>query len=102
ITGRDGASALDTGRGFTGNGYRYLERSLAQILSGNTTHGGALLGPLGIEFVVAETGPPGAGRAPAGRPGRHGPGPDERPRDLPERADLSPGRRDRPGRLREG
>ncbi|HEY7283136.1 MAG TPA: glycosyltransferase family 2 protein [Actinomycetota bacterium] len=56
VTDRNGASALDTGRGFTGDGYRYLERSLSQILSGNTTHGGALLGPLGVEFLVAGDG----------------------------------------------
>jgi GT2 family glycosyltransferase len=56
VTGRNGAVAIDTGRGFTGDGYRYLERSLSQILSGNTTHGGALLGPLGVGFVVARTG----------------------------------------------
>jgi hypothetical protein len=56
VTDRNGTSALDTGRGFTGDGYGYLERSLVQIMSGNTTHGGALLGPLGVEYVVAQDG----------------------------------------------
>ncbi|HXJ64412.1 MAG TPA: hypothetical protein VNN79_11715, partial [Actinomycetota bacterium] len=56
LTDRNGASALDSGRGFTGDGYGYLERSLVQILAGNTTHGGALLGPLGVEYVVAANG----------------------------------------------
>jgi GT2 family glycosyltransferase len=53
LTGRDGASILDVGRGAAGDGYRYLERSLSQVLTGNTTHGGALLGPLGVAYVVA-------------------------------------------------
>jgi len=56
VTGPEGGTALDTGRRFTGEGYTMLERSLSQILSGNTTHGGALLGPFGISYVVAAPG----------------------------------------------
>ena len=56
LTGREGVSALDTGRTLTGGGATYLSRTLEQILSGTTTHGGALLAPLGIRFVVAERG----------------------------------------------
>ena len=56
ITDRRGVSALDTGRGEAGPGYRYLERVLAEILSGDTSHAGALLGPLGVRFVVAGPG----------------------------------------------
>ncbi len=56
LTGRTGIVATDTGRALTGSGERYLERALAEIMSGSTTHGGALLGPLGVRFVVAEGG----------------------------------------------
>ncbi|MFL5798787.1 MAG: glycosyltransferase family 2 protein [Actinomycetota bacterium] len=56
LTGRAGTTMLDAGRGAAGDGYRYLERSLSQILTGNTTHGGALLGLLGVAYVVAEPG----------------------------------------------
>jgi hypothetical protein len=56
VTDPEGATALDFGRRFAGNGYGYLERSLSQVLSGNTTHGGALLGPLGVAYLVAEPG----------------------------------------------
>jgi GT2 family glycosyltransferase len=53
LTGRNGVTALDTGRGSAGPGWRYLERTLDQILTGTTTHGGALLGPLSVGYVVA-------------------------------------------------
>lgn len=56
LTGPGGVSALDTGRALTGPGVSYLERALGQILSGATSHGGALLAPLGVRFVVAERG----------------------------------------------
>jgi hypothetical protein len=56
ITDRQGATALDMGRGEAGPGYRYLERVLAETLSGDTSHAGALLGPLGVRFVVAGSG----------------------------------------------
>jgi GT2 family glycosyltransferase len=51
-----GASALDYARPAEGAGYRYLERVLRTILAGQTRHGGALLAPLGIRFVVAGSG----------------------------------------------
>jgi hypothetical protein len=56
LTGRGGVSALDTGRALTGGGATYVSRALEQILSGATMHGGALLAPLGVRFVVAERG----------------------------------------------
>ncbi len=53
ITGRDGVTALDMGRPEQGDAYAYADRVLAEVLSGSTEHGGALLGPLGVRFVVA-------------------------------------------------
>lgn len=49
-----GASPLDVGRRAGGAAYRTLEAVLAQVLSGGTRHGGALLAPFGIRFVVAD------------------------------------------------
>jgi GT2 family glycosyltransferase len=49
-----GASALDVGRAAGGDGYRALEAALAELLSGSTRHGGALLAPFGVRFVVAD------------------------------------------------
>jgi hypothetical protein len=48
-----GASALDVGRPAAGPGYEYLRQTLAEILTGDTSHGGALLAPMGIRYVVA-------------------------------------------------
>jgi hypothetical protein len=56
LTGRDGISATDTGRALTGPGERYLERALGELVSGSMTHGGALLAPLGVRFVVTQPG----------------------------------------------
>jgi hypothetical protein len=56
LTGREGVTALDTARSLTGSGTAYLQGVLTQLLSGSTEHTGALLGPLGVRFVVAETG----------------------------------------------
>jgi hypothetical protein len=56
LTSTQGVSALDTGRPLTGSGSIYLRSALDQILAGGTVHGGALLAPLGIRFVVAERG----------------------------------------------
>jgi GT2 family glycosyltransferase len=56
VADKEGISALDTGRGEEGAGYDYLQRALAEILAGGTSHGGALLAPLGIRFVVAADG----------------------------------------------
>jgi hypothetical protein len=60
ITDRDGITALDIGRREEGAGYDYLRRTLTELLAGQTSHGGALLSPLGIRFIVA-----GAGDLPA-------------------------------------
>jgi GT2 family glycosyltransferase len=49
-----GSSALDIGRAPAGPGYPSLRRALAEILAGETRHGGTLLGPFAIRFVVAE------------------------------------------------
>ncbi len=56
LTDRGGASVLDTGRPPSGPGPDHLERALGEILGGTTRHGGALLSPFGIRFVVAERG----------------------------------------------
>jgi GT2 family glycosyltransferase len=60
ITDRDGASALDLARPDGGPGYDYVRTVIAELLSGGTSHAGALLAPLGVRFVVA-----GAGDLPA-------------------------------------
>lgn len=51
-----GASALDIGRPSSGGGYVALESAVQQILAGETRHGGALLAPFGIRFVIARSG----------------------------------------------
>ena len=56
VTDRDGVSALDIGRGRAGLGYRELRTVLDEVLSGDTQHAGALFGPFGIRFLVAEEG----------------------------------------------
>jgi hypothetical protein len=56
LTGREGTLATDTGRTLTGSGETYLREALAEMVSGATTHGGALLAPLGVRFVVAQEG----------------------------------------------
>ncbi len=56
LTDRVGASVLDTGRPLSGPGADHLELALGEILGGTTRHGGALLAPFGIRFVVAERG----------------------------------------------
>jgi hypothetical protein len=65
LTGRNGTTALDVGRTLTGGGAGYLADALNEILSGATSHGGALLAPLGVRFVVADAGdvPPTAARS---------------------------------------
>ncbi len=55
ITDRTGTTALDIGRPTVGPGIDRLRESLAEIVSGTTEHGGALLGPFGVEFLVADT-----------------------------------------------
>ncbi|MGZ8565438.1 MAG: hypothetical protein ACXWXS_00130, partial [Actinomycetota bacterium] len=56
ITGRGGISALDLGRPLVGRGQEALEATLVELLSGTTSHAGALLAPFGVLFVVAGTG----------------------------------------------
>jgi GT2 family glycosyltransferase len=56
VTDRDGITALDIGRREEGAGYDYLRRTLTELLAGQTSHGGALLSPLGIRFIVAGQG----------------------------------------------
>jgi hypothetical protein len=56
ITGRDGTLAIDTGRVTNGGGVGYLGEAVNEILSGTTEHGGALLAPLGVRFVIAGEG----------------------------------------------
>jgi hypothetical protein len=52
ITGPGGRSVLATGLPAVGSGYEHLEEVLAAMLSGRVRHGGALLGPLGVRYVV--------------------------------------------------
>lgn len=54
VTDRIGSTALDTARPLAGRGADALENSIAAVLSGSTEHGGALLAPFGIRFIVAE------------------------------------------------
>ncbi|MCJ7832644.1 MAG: hypothetical protein MUP92_04255, partial [Actinobacteria bacterium] len=56
VTGRQGVSALDVGRALDGDGYSYLDTALAELMSGETRHAGAMLGPLGVRYVVAADG----------------------------------------------
>jgi hypothetical protein len=56
LTDREGASVLDLGRPFSGPGPERLELALREILSETTHHGGALLAPFAVRFVVAERG----------------------------------------------
>jgi hypothetical protein len=54
VHGSEGASTLDIGRPSIGPGYDFLRTAIAQIAKGTTRHGGALLAPLSIRFVIAE------------------------------------------------
>ncbi|HZP89692.1 MAG TPA: hypothetical protein VFC04_01705, partial [Actinomycetota bacterium] len=62
LTGREGITALDIGRAAQGTGYEYVREVLGELLSGDTSHAGALLAPLGVRYVVAAAGdlPPAA------------------------------------------
>ncbi|CAN5774384.1 hypothetical protein BH18ACT17_BH18ACT17_00980 [soil metagenome] len=53
LTGRDGALAIDLARPAAGAGPDRLAEAIGEILSGTTRHGGALLGPFGVRFVIA-------------------------------------------------
>jgi GT2 family glycosyltransferase len=56
LTDRTGITILDTGRSLTGPGVGHLEDALTGLLSGETRYAGALLGVLGVRFVVARAG----------------------------------------------
>jgi len=56
VTSPAGASAFDIGRPASGPGYSRLRLTLQEILAGDTRHGGALLAPFGIRFVVGRSG----------------------------------------------
>ena len=61
LTDRDGVTALDEGRARSGPGYDELHGILETLLGGGTHHLGALLGPFGVRYLIAEEGdlPPG-------------------------------------------
>jgi GT2 family glycosyltransferase len=64
VSDRHGVSALDIGRSAFGPGYDQLRAAVGELLAGGTSHAGAMLGPLGIRFVVAGPGDlPAAARA---------------------------------------
>jgi GT2 family glycosyltransferase len=52
LTDRGGVQAIDMGRTLVGPGADALDRAILDVLSGHTRHGGALLAPFGIRFVV--------------------------------------------------
>ncbi len=56
LTDRDGITALDVGREEHGAGYAFLDDVMRQIVAGDTRHGGQLLAPLGVRFLVAAEG----------------------------------------------
>jgi GT2 family glycosyltransferase len=56
LTDRQGISALDSGRPAFGPGYDLLRGALGELLAGGTSHAGAMLGPLGVRFLVAAQG----------------------------------------------
>jgi hypothetical protein len=56
VTGPAGRSVLATALPDGGPPYDRLERILSSVLSGRIRHGGALLAPMGIRFVVAGVG----------------------------------------------
>ncbi|HSL12264.1 MAG TPA: glycosyltransferase family 2 protein [Actinomycetota bacterium] len=56
LTDRTGTTALDVGRPLAGPGAEALWRSVGEILAGGTMHGGALLAPFAVRYVVAREG----------------------------------------------
>jgi hypothetical protein len=56
VRDRGGVRALDLGRGEDPRALATLEAALGEILSGTTRHGGSLLAPLGVRYVVAAEG----------------------------------------------
>lgn len=55
VTGRHGRSVVSIARPATGRAYQYLERAMRTILGGRVRHGGSLLAPFGIAYIVAGT-----------------------------------------------
>jgi GT2 family glycosyltransferase len=53
ITTRVGALAIDTARPLVGPGSDAMREALGEILSGTSIHGGALLAPFGVRYLVA-------------------------------------------------
>jgi hypothetical protein len=53
LTTRVGAVAIDTARPLVGPGTDAMREALAEVLSGTTIHGGSLLAPFGIRYLVA-------------------------------------------------
>ena len=56
VTEREGTSALDIGRPVAGPGADALWAVVGEVLAGGTTHGGALLAPFGVRYLVAGEG----------------------------------------------
>ena len=56
VTGRRGTAASALGLPAAGPGYDRLETAIGAMLSGGVRHGGSLLAPLGIAFVVVGEG----------------------------------------------
>jgi GT2 family glycosyltransferase len=56
VTGPDGVTSLDLGRGPAGPGDADLRAVIADVASGATVHAGALLAPLAVRFVVVADG----------------------------------------------
>jgi GT2 family glycosyltransferase len=54
LTARSGALAIDTARPLTGAGEEALRVAIGEIMSGTTVHGGALLSPFGVRYVIIE------------------------------------------------
>ena len=56
VTGRQGRSILATGLPGNGAPYRSVEATLGAVLGGRLNHGGALLAPYGVRYVVVGEG----------------------------------------------
>ena len=53
LQGREGTLAIDLARPLVGPGADHLEEAIREILAGSTRHGGALLAPFGVRYVIA-------------------------------------------------
>ncbi|MGH2739958.1 MAG: glycosyltransferase [Actinomycetota bacterium] len=56
VTGKQGRSAVEIGAPAGGTAFAQLDRALRAILAGDVRHGGSLLAPFGVRFVVAGSG----------------------------------------------